>query len=125
MIEKMTSASLPHCIKLAMQLWPSATETELLEEYTAMNEDRWATFLYKQGKEYIGFISVSLRHDYVEGSSSSPVAFIEGIYVDENFRRKGIAVELIKAAEQWGMEKGCVEMGSDTELHNQLSIDFH
>lgn len=40
-------------------------------------------------------------------------------------RRRGIAGLLVKKAEEWGKTKGCSEIGSDCELGNYLSIDFH
>ena len=34
----------------------------------------------------IGFAQCTLRNDYVEGSSSSPVGYLEGIYVKDEYR---------------------------------------
>ncbi len=110
---------------MAHLLWPQTSPEELEQEFMAMEENTCANFLYKSGNDYAGFITVSLRHDYVEESETSPVAYIEGLYVEDGFRRKGIAARLVKAAEAWGKEKGCSEIGSDCEIDNQASIDFH
>lgn len=85
-----------------------------------------ANFLYKdQANNYIGFMQLSVRDHYVEGCESSPVAYLEGIFVEDHSRRGGIAQEMVRFAEDWGRRKGCKELGSDCELDNTLSIDFH
>ncbi|EBL5154416.1 GNAT family N-acetyltransferase [Salmonella enterica subsp. enterica serovar Dublin] len=43
----------------------------------------------------IGFADASIRHDYVNGCDSSPVAFLEGIFVLPSFRQRGVAKQLI------------------------------
>ena len=70
------------------------------------------------------FIELSKR-DYAEGCKSSPVAYIEGIFVDHNLRRTGIGQQLMKAAESWARENGFTEMASDTKRGNLESISFH
>jgi len=53
------------------------------------------------------------------------VAYLEGIYVRDDCRRRGTAKELLSACEQWAKEKGCVEFASDCELDNSNSLAFH
>jgi aminoglycoside 6'-N-acetyltransferase I len=72
----------------------------------------------------MGFVEVSTR-DYVEGCSSSPVGYVEGIYVCPEHRGAGVGRELIRVAEAWARERGCIEMGSDTGLDDTRSISFH
>ena len=55
----------------------------------------------------------------------NPVGYIEGIYVEPEYRNKGIARELIEFSRQWSKEKGCAEMGSDCYLSNEVSRKFH
>ena len=111
----------------ANKLWPDNLAEELKEDFrdSVIDGDEQA-FLYKiEEVGYVGFIQLSLRHDYVEGCSSSPVAYIEGIYVEDEYRRRGIAQELMDYAVVWGKEHGCTELASDCELDNELSILFH
>ncbi len=68
---------------------------------------------------------MSIRSDYVEGATSSPVAYIEGIYVKPEFQRSGIGRKLVAHGEDWGKQKGYTQIGSDTEIKNQTSIGFH
>jgi len=72
-----------------------------------------------------GFVEVSMRRDYVEGSSSSPTGYVEGVFVDRRFRRNGIARLLVRVAERWAKQRGAIEIGSDTRLANRRSQKFH
>ncbi len=71
-----------------------------------------------------GMLEVSLRN-VVDGCLSSPVGYMEGIYVCPEYRGHGIARKLVSAAEAWSRDKGCREMGSDSELHNESAHRFH
>jgi aminoglycoside 6'-N-acetyltransferase I len=72
----------------------------------------------------VAFAEVSLR-PYVNGCKSSPVAFLEGLYVDPAWRLQGVARELVRAAEAWGRRAGCAEFASDIHLENHISHATH
>jgi aminoglycoside 6'-N-acetyltransferase I len=82
-------------------------------------------FLYTEESRPVGFAQCQLRSDYVEGTKLSPVGYLEGIYVEPEYRRRGIARALLRRCEQWAQEKGCAEFASDCELDNRESITFH
>lgn len=127
MIIKTDESNLDDLVRLAVQLWPDHGYEDLLKEYiTALNDVGQESFIYQDNAmNSVGFIQLSIRYDYVEGSITSPVAYIEGIYISESERRKGIGYELVDFAEAWAAKKGCCELASDCELNNVLSIDFH
>lgn len=75
--------------------------------------------------ESVGFAEAALRHDYVNGCDTSPVLFLEGIYVEPSARLSGAARTLADAVMDWGKGRGCTEMASDADLANQGSHDFH
>jgi aminoglycoside 6'-N-acetyltransferase I len=72
----------------------------------------------------IGFLELSVR-PYANGCDSLPVPFIEGWYVKPGARRRGVGRALIRAAEDWSRERGFLEIGSDTELTNEDSVEAH
>ena len=76
------------------------------------------------GRTLRGCIEVSLRDD-AEGCQTSPVAYIEGWYVDENIRRRTLGTRLVQAAEAWARRHGLQEMASDTQIENAVSIQAH
>ena len=48
----------------------------------------------------LGLVEASKRVDYVNGTRSSPVAFLEGLYVVPNVRRHGVARTLVESVAQ-------------------------
>ena len=84
-----------------------------------------AFFLAYAEETAVGFAQCQLRYDYVEGTETSPVGYLEGIYVADGYRKQGFARELLQACEAWAKAKGCREFASDCELDNAKSLQFH
>lgn len=126
MIRKAEKNDLAVLAALACRLWPHHGVAEMQEELSqSIAQEEAAFFLAQDGENAIGFAQCQLRHDYVEGTESSPVGYLEGIYVAENCRKQGIARELLHACESWAKAKGCTEFASDCELDNVQSLQFH
>ena len=111
---------------LAIQMWTDHDPENLEEEFRklAANDEAACFIKYVENKP-IGFAQCQLRHDYVEGTESSPVGYLEGILVSEGYRKKGYAAELLSECEKWAKEKGCTEFASDCALDNADSLKFH
>lgn len=73
----------------------------------------------------VGFAEATLRTDYVAGRSTTPVAFLEGLYVQPDRRRSGLARRLCLAVERWAHEHGCREFASDADLANKAAQAMH
>ncbi len=73
----------------------------------------------------MGFVEASKRVDYVNGTSSSPVAFLEGLYVAPESRRKGVARALVDSVVEWASTWGCLELASDSLLNNTTAHAAH
>jgi aminoglycoside 6'-N-acetyltransferase I len=113
-------------IFMALDLWKDHTYNEMKKTFEGILENEAEeVLLYRVDDQPVGFIHVSLRRDYVEGSNSSPVGYIEGIYVKQSYRGRKIAKELLRSGEQWAKTKGCTQMGSDIEQDNDVSYEFH
>jgi GNAT superfamily N-acetyltransferase len=115
-----------HYTEMALDLWPESAEDELHEsfhEIMASNRDK--ILFYRSGSEFVAFIHLSIRVDYVEGTESSPTGYIEGVYVKPQYRRQGYSAKLVEVGEQWLKKKGCKQIGSDIHLDNHVSYDFH
>ena len=80
---------------LAALLWKNSSADELSKEFYDILEKGGAFFLKYEGGVPIGFAQCSLRHDYVEGTETSPVGYLEGIFVCDGYRRRGYANELL------------------------------
>lgn len=126
MIQKAESNDLPVLAELACRLWPGHRSAEMEAEiWEILTRDDAAFFLAYEGEIPMGFAQCQLRYDYVEGTKSSPVGYLEGIYVAQEYRKRGTARELLAACESWAKEKGCAEFASDCELDNVQSLRFH
>jgi aminoglycoside 6'-N-acetyltransferase I len=108
---------------MRLTLWGGTAEehTHDLDAYFATPQDGITFVVERGGGGLCGFIEVSLR-DYAEGCQTSPVAYIEGWYVDENCRRRTLGTPLVQAAEAWARHHGLKEMASDTQIENAVSI---
>ncbi|MBN8563578.1 MAG: GNAT family N-acetyltransferase [Leptolyngbya sp. UWPOB_LEPTO1] len=126
-IIKITQADFNEWLDLAMQLWSDNSIEEMHASLTTiLQSPREAAFLARaEDGSAIAFMNLSLRHDYVPGATQSPVAYIEGIYVKENYRKQGLGKALIQYAEQWAVEQGCTQLASDALLENTESYEFH
>jgi aminoglycoside 6'-N-acetyltransferase I len=127
-IEAPAASTLPAWQRMRQALWPEMTEEENLSETEAMLTDDSRFFVRiavdTEGGP-AGFAEASLRRDYVNGCVTSPVVFLEGIYVEPRARRQGVADALVDAVGAWGRKLGCKEMASDALLENNDSHAMH
>ncbi|HEV7322146.1 MAG TPA: aminoglycoside 6'-N-acetyltransferase [Ensifer sp.] len=115
-------------VEMRLALWPDTPEAEhrAKVESSLAEGDRYASFLCEDEVGVAaGFAEASLRRDYVNGCETSPVAFLEGIYVLPAYRRRGVARALITAVERWAASQGCQELASDTATDNLRSQSLH
>ncbi len=113
---------------MRMALWPHSGDGVHAAEIAGLIEDAGETVnLIARGADgrALGFAEASLRRDYVNGCKTSPVAFLEGIFVTPEARGTGVARALIEAVEAWGREQGCTEFASDARLENTASHGMH
>lgn len=109
-------------------LWPDTPGREHEAEMAAFvtEPQRYAQWLARAGDgQAIGLAEASIRSDYVTGCETSPVAFLEGLYVAPARRRHGIARALVDEVARWGAARGCREMASDTQTDNVASQAVH
>lgn len=126
MIKKAGNNELEALAKLAVMMWQNHSINELINEFSEMMTNGKAQFFLKYDNDLpIGFAQCQLRYDYVEGTSTSPVGYLEGIFVMKGYRNKGYAKELLAACEAWAKENGCHEFASDCEIDNIDSFHFH
>lgn len=115
-------------LRMRRALWPDCPDDRHSLEMEQLQSARNAGVVLVAEQEdgsLCGFAEISVRHDHVEGASVTPVAYLEGWYVDEACRGKGLGRQLIGAAEHWAAKQGFSELASDAELENDSSIRAH
>ena len=125
-IHELSPSTILPMAQMMKEMWPHVDlEEEVANNSRIYRDPSQTAFLMSMGDNWIGFAYMALRRDFVEGTSSSPVAYLEGIYIRENHRKKGYATTLLSKAEEWAKVHGAIELGSDTEIFNKISQDFH
>jgi len=127
-IERCRDVDAAGWLDLRKALWPETPREIHRAEIRAQVDDpeRFAAFVaYAVGGTSLGLAEVSLRWDHVNGTTSSPVAFLEGLYVDDRERRRGLARRLVDAAVAWAHLKGCRELASDVLEANLMGQRVH
>lgn len=112
-------------LSFRMQLFPATPrdQHERLIERIVDSQDKVA-FIAMVDDRPVGLAECSLR-PIAEGCNGGPVAYFEGWYVDEEYRRQGVGRVLFKTLCDWARQQGCTEMASDCDVTNGVSQKAH
>ncbi len=107
-------------------LWPDQSAEAHFAEIKEMLSEQGAVGYggFASDGALIAFAEVSIRA-YANGCTSTPVPFLEGIFVAKLKRRQGIAGLLLAQIGRDLRGKGFVELCSDAEMHNTASHLAH
>ena len=114
--------------ELRAALWPeddASAHAAEIRHALAQPRDAVAFLAIDTDGHARGFAEATLRRDYVNGTQSSPVGFLEGWYVVPEARGRGAGRALVAAVELWTREQGCTELASDALLDNEASHRAH
>jgi aminoglycoside 6'-N-acetyltransferase I len=117
----------PEWLRLRKLLWDQSTDEEHQDEMIDIlehPETQLVLVAETANGRLAGFLEASIR-PFVEDCHTDQVGYLEGWFVERDFRRRGIGRRLVKAAEDWARSKGCEEMASDSEIGNELSLLTH
>jgi aminoglycoside 6'-N-acetyltransferase I len=113
-------------------LWPESPYDEHLAELEA-GPSAWEqpgfpmVWLIAEDESgaMLGFLEAGLRSHADGCDIRRPVGYVEGWFVREEHRRKGIGRAMLHAAEDWARTQGCREMASDALIDNPVSHTAH
>lgn len=109
------------------RLWPQSSIEEHRRELEAEAEvenPRFKAWIAQDWDKAIGFAEASLR-PYANGCDSRPVVFLEGIWIDPDYRKQGFGRAFVDAVESWARSQEIFEIGSDAALDNLDSQRTH
>lgn len=107
-------------------LWPAEMRQAHARAIRSLlaNGNAWGFVAETRDGAAVGFAEVAIRA-YANGCDSQPVPFLEGIWVETPYRRKGVGSGLIEHIERFLAARGFRELGSDTEIDNRSSQAAH
>lgn len=126
-IRPLSENDLGEWLRLRQSLWDESSEDDHRGEMVDIIEHTDSQFVAVAdigGGRLVGFLEASIR-SHVEDCETENVGYLEGWYVDEEYRQAGIGSRLVSFAEQWARQKGCTEMASDAEIDNLVSQRAH
>lgn len=123
-IRRLAAADAVLLAELRTFLWPADPAEHRTELDRLFDSDNFTAFVAETEGRAIGWAEASLR-EYANGANSSPVGYLEGIWVLPSTRRSGVARRLLEAVEQWAAGHGCAEVASDASIENQESHAWH
>ena len=114
---------------LRAKLWPHAgaelrRETQAFAQGLTLPNVEAAFIAEDSTSAAVGFLELALR-SFSDGCESMPVPHVEGWYVEPHARGQGIGRALMRAAEEWSVQRGFTELASDTETDNEQSLRAH
>lgn len=112
--------------EMRIALWPDETPQEhaKMADELLSDGDVWGLIAEAIDGTAIGFAEIAVRK-YANGCDTRPVAFLEGVWVKPQFRRRGIGARLIAHAETFLAARGFRELGSDTGIDDRTSQLAH
>jgi aminoglycoside 6'-N-acetyltransferase I len=128
MITRCTSPEQHGWLALREALWPDTPRATHRAEMAAFltNPTRHVQLLaHAPDGRVVGLAEASVRAEPVPGTEAAPVAYLEGLYVVPDQRRRGVARALVDAVAAWGERAGCRDLASDVLLENDVSHAVH
>ncbi|MBA3354096.1 MAG: GNAT family N-acetyltransferase, partial [Blastocatellia bacterium] len=126
-VRPLRETDLDEWFRLRKLLWDATPDddhkTEMLD-ILDHHESQYVLFAEVGRGRLVGFLEASIR-PYVEDCQTDHVGYLEGWFVEAEYRQSGVGAELVRQAEIWARERGCTEMASDAEIGNDLSLTAH
>lgn len=126
-VRRLIEKDISEWFRLRKMLWDELPDEEHKSEMRDIyehTETQLVLVAETSGAKLVGFLEASIR-PFVEDCHSEDVGYLEGWFVEPEYRENGIGGKLVRAAENWARKKGCEEMASDAEVGNELSLTAH
>jgi len=113
-------------LALRIALWPEGSEADHLDGMADMlARGHYVRLAVTATGVAVGLVEAAKRVDYVNGTTTSPVAFLEGLYVVPEWRRRGVARTLVDSVVDWALQEDLSELASDSLIDNVAAHTAH
>jgi aminoglycoside 6'-N-acetyltransferase I len=126
-VESVKRSQLEDWKRMRAALWPECPDEQHVREMADILGDPEfnAAFLaHAPDGLPVGFLEISIRLT-AEGCRPGRIGYIEGWYVEPDWRGKDLGAALVGEAEAWAVARGCREMASDARADNQAGRAVH
>ena len=113
-------------------LWPASSLEEQRAEMESFFSDGPITLLpaaifvtHTPNQSLTGFLEIDLRSHADGCDPRQPVGYIEGWFVQPEYRGQRVGAALMRTAEDWARMHGAREMASDALIDNEASELAH
>jgi len=132
MIREATENDFDEWLRMRVLLYPERDSQRLLSEIktiftrrTILGELDYHILVHEEERNKLsGFIETSIRKQ-LQGYQTSPVGYIESLYVVPINRRNGIARQLVAFSEKWIRSQNCNQFFVDTDPGYLDAIQFY
>jgi aminoglycoside 6'-N-acetyltransferase I len=124
-VRRLIEKDIPEWFRLRKQLWDESTNEEHKAEMRDIFEHietQLVLVAETSNGKLVGFLEASIR-PFVEDCHSDHVGYLEGWFVEPDYRQNGIGGKLVRAAESWAQSKGCTEMASGRGNRKRTQLD--
>lgn len=126
-VRPITEEDLSEWFRLRRRLWDATADDDHKSEMLDIldhSDTQLVLVAEASNGKLAGFLEASIR-PFVEDCESENVGYLEGWFIDSEYRRQGVGRGLVAAAEEWARSRGCTEMASDAEIGNEASLAAH
>lgn len=109
---------------LRAKLWPDPPPAREEVGRLWLNERYVVWLADTEDGRIVAFLEAQICNR-ADGCDSDRILYIEGWYVEPEYRRQSIGSALMRTAELWARGQGLQELGSDALLDNEVSHRAH
>lgn len=127
MIRRACSFDVASIVDLAQNHWKMNSEEELADEALSLIKAKNSViFIAADESKLVGFAHcIAKKSISIDNKKRTHVAFLEAIYIKEEYLRQGIASEILENCMIWAKEINCFEMISEFDAAETNLIPFH
>lgn len=125
MIRKANYKDIDILTEMAVKLFVDITVENIRDEMESiLSTENSVCYIMFENNKHIGFIYCQLKYDYIEDVKAYPVGYLEGAFLEEEYRKNEYVIEFFKFFENWAKAIGCKEIASNCEVSDTVTLEL-